>query len=238
MIISETPQHVFDLALYGDYLYFTDWVCPFGDRYGKGCIYSINKFTGGDLKLLKRKVPRPMGIIAVANDTDCTLNPCLKMNGGCQDRCNVDNNGTIVCSCFMGKELSKDLKSCEPVKMRIENTTCASDEFECKNGKCISQKLVCDSEAGDCGPDDNSDELEELCLKRQCQKDQFKCNKTGICISKSHLCDGESDCGSNDNSDEAPFQNCKMTECKANEFKCTNGECILLSYCKLVFKFT
>jgi len=232
VIISETPQHAFDLAIYGDFLYWSDWICPFGDRYGKGCIYRVNKFTGSDLKLLKRKVPRPMGIIAVANDTeDCSLNPCLEHNGQCQDRCNVDNNGTVVCSCFMGKRLSSDMKTCEIFK--VENITCAADEFKCKSGKCISQKHVCDTELGDCGPDDNSDEQGELCKAKVCQKDEFKCNKTGICISKSHVCDGDFDCshnGINDRSDEAPFQNCSLTECKPNEFRCNNGGCILLSY--------
>ena len=196
VIINETPQHPFSIAIYGDFLFWTDWVCPFGDRNGKGCIYRINKFTGSDLKLLKRKVNRPMGIIAVANDTeDCSLNPCLKMNGGCQDRCNVADNGTIYCTCFMGKQLSQDLKSCEiivVVKVKEEHASwnCSSDEFKCKNGKCIPHSFVCDQNY-DCGANDISDELDEICIKKECLKDQFKCNKTGICISKSHLCDSE-----------------------------------------------
>lgn len=209
----------------------SDWVCPYGDRYGKGCVYRVNKFNGQDLKLLKRKVPRPMGIVAVANDTaDCSLNPCLKMNGGCQERCNVADNGTIVCSCFPGKELAADLRACEPVK-EVANVTC--DGYLCKQSKkCIPQQFVCDAQPNDCGPDDNSDELDQICKKKECSKDEFKCVKTGICISKAHVCDGEPDCGLNDSSDEL---NCNATlpECKPDtEFRCANGICLRIEwYC-------
>lgn len=124
-----------------------------------------------------------MGIIAVANDTeDCSLNPCLKMNGGCQDRCNVENNGTVVCSCFMGRELGKDLKSCEIVKINVENSTCLADEFKCiKTGICLSRSNLCDFE-NDCGPNDNSDEAPfQDCKVVDCKPTEFRCANGG-CI--------------------------------------------------------
>lgn len=149
------------------------------------------------------------------------------MNGGCQERCGVENNGTIVCSCFMGKQLAKDLKSCEIVKT-FENITCSADEFKCKSsGKCISNLTICDGEV-DC-INDGSDEDMVMCLERNCTISQFKC-KTGVCIDSKLVCDGEIDC-QNDGSDEEPYRNCtNLNECKPNEFRCNNGECILTSY--------
>lgn len=152
-----------------------------------------------------------MGIIAIANDSeDCSLNPCLKMNGGCQERCGVRDNGTIDCSCFTGKQLAKDLKSCELVK-EVENITCSNDEFKCKTGKCIPNTLLCDLDI-DCPDKDGeifylsfsiqrfnfsfymTDEDVELCLKMKCKQGQFKCVKAGACIDSRLVCDGEIEC--------------------------------------------
>ena len=61
---SNWSQHPFDIAVYGDYVYWTDWMLH--------AVIRANKYTGQDVIMLRREVPRPMGIIAVANDThDC-----------------------------------------------------------------------------------------------------------------------------------------------------------------------
>lgn len=50
--------------MYGDYIFWTDWVLH--------AVIRANKYTGEDVVWLRKEVPRPMGIIAVANDTnDC-----------------------------------------------------------------------------------------------------------------------------------------------------------------------
>ena len=67
------PQHVFGLTLYGDYLYWTDWVLR--------SVIRINKYTGRDVKYMHKNIPRqPMGIVAVAEDAQ-KCESCF-VNGG------------------------------------------------------------------------------------------------------------------------------------------------------------
>jgi hypothetical protein len=73
ILAKVTPQHPFDLAVYGDYIFWTDWVLH--------AVIRANKYTGEDVVWLRKEVPRPMGIIAVANDTnDCELIATLTMD--------------------------------------------------------------------------------------------------------------------------------------------------------------
>jgi len=44
-------------------------------------VIRANKYTGEDVLWLRKEVPRPMGIIAVANDTnDCEFTAILTMH--------------------------------------------------------------------------------------------------------------------------------------------------------------
>ena len=76
---------------------------------------------------------------------------------------------------------------------------CASDRFECSNGKCIRTSFVCD---GDKKCADGSDEI--LC---ECLAEQFKCESTEQCIDVRQMCNGLKDC--TDGSDEKDC--CKLT---------------------------
>lgn len=66
MLLKSEPVHPFGLAVYGDYIFWTDWV--------RRAVLRADKYTGGDMKVLRADIPQqPMGIIAVANDTNsCT----------------------------------------------------------------------------------------------------------------------------------------------------------------------
>jgi low-density lipoprotein receptor-related protein 1 (alpha-2-macroglobulin receptor) len=68
VVVQGYPQHVFGLAVYGDYLYWTDWLLR--------AVLRASKYTGSDITYLKRNVLRqPMGIISVAEDSNnCTSN--------------------------------------------------------------------------------------------------------------------------------------------------------------------
>lgn len=63
VVLENEPVHPFGLAVYGDYIFWTDWV--------RRAVLRADKYTGGDMKVLRADIPQqPMGIVAVANDTN------------------------------------------------------------------------------------------------------------------------------------------------------------------------
>lgn len=174
-------HHIFALAVFEDYLYWTDWETKAVER--------CNKYSGQDCKRLATMVHRPMDIhvyhpyrqLPVAN------NSCAN-NGGCSTLCLLRPNGEHRCACPVNFILSPDNQSC------IAN--CTSANIVCKNTyKCIPFWWKCDGQ-DDCG--DGFDEPPN-CPKFECTPGQFQC-RNRKCILPSFLCDGTSDCG--DNSDE------------------------------------
>lgn len=67
VIVKSGPGTFLSLAVYNNYIFWSDW--------GRRAILRSNKYTGGDTKILRSDIPhQPMGIIAVANDTNsCKL---------------------------------------------------------------------------------------------------------------------------------------------------------------------
>lgn len=82
---------------------------------------------------------------------------CANHNGGCSQSCHPAPNFQVECACHEGSGLvvGSDGKTCVP-----ENSTCATDEFICANGRCLRQRWVCDLD-NDCG--DGSDEDPNMC---------------------------------------------------------------------------
>lgn len=73
VLLKNEPVHPFGLAVYGDYIFWTDWV--------RRAVLRADKYTGGDMKVLRADIPQqPMGIVAVANDTNnCTYCSAMPM---------------------------------------------------------------------------------------------------------------------------------------------------------------
>uniref|UniRef100_A0A668U5R0 EGF-like domain-containing protein n=1 Tax=Oreochromis aureus TaxID=47969 RepID=A0A668U5R0_OREAU len=206
VVLKNEPVHPFGLAVYGDYIFWTDWV--------RRAVLRAEKYTGADMKVLRADIPQqPMGIVAVANDTNsCEFSMCRINNGGCQDLCLLTSEGRVNCSCRGDRKLLED-NTCIAL-----NTTCNSiDEFECGNGDCVNYTLTCDGMAH-CK--DKSDEKQSYCANRVCKKGYRRC-VNARCVGHSSWCNGQDDCG--DNSDEL-F--CNTTLCSADQFQCKDGSCI------------
>ncbi|XP_051787046.1 low-density lipoprotein receptor-related protein 1B [Erpetoichthys calabaricus] len=209
VIVKSGPGTFFGLAVYGDFIFWSSWA--------RRAILRSNKYTGGEMKVLRGDIPhQPMGIIAVANDTNsCELSPCLVMNGGCDDLCFLTSEGRVNCSCRGERILLEDNRCV------AKNSSCnIYTEFQCGNGECINYQLTCDG-IPQCK--DKSDEKMQYCDNRECRKG-FKHCSNQRCIANSRICDGTDDCG--DNSDET---NCNNSTCNSSEFRCQDGTCIARS---------
>ncbi|XP_064646344.1 low-density lipoprotein receptor-related protein 1-like isoform X2 [Lineus longissimus] len=202
VIISVMPQHIFGMALHGDYLYWTDWVARAAVR--------ANKYDGSGTKVLRKTDRQPMGIVAFAEETNnCNLNPCHRNNGGCAGTCNVDEFGNVICNC------TKD-GSCPGMKK-----ACAWDDYRCGNGTCINIEKTCDG-VRHCL--DGGDEKVDYCRHRTCPDNYFRCSSSNKCLKWFKHCNRIDDCG--DNSDEA------VCPCPDDYFQCNNKtkHCILRSH--------
>ncbi|KAJ8320243.1 hypothetical protein KUTeg_001830 [Tegillarca granosa] len=208
VLLTDVPQHPFGLVVYGDYIYWTDWMLR--------AVVRINKYDNSARTYLRSQLDRqPMGIIAVAEDMDdCTVNPCYDNNFGCEEQC-ITKLGRGYCACGEGKILLSDGKRCGGL-----NVSCGIDQFVCHDQTaCIEYSQTCDS-IPNCL--DGSDEFEEVCERAECDLGWFTC-RNHRCVSHDARCNGENDCG--DGSDE--------TGCHCNketEFQCKTGLCIQKQY--------
>uniref|UniRef100_UPI00358E1ABB prolow-density lipoprotein receptor-related protein 1 isoform X2 n=1 Tax=Myxine glutinosa TaxID=7769 RepID=UPI00358E1ABB len=206
VILRSEPVHPFGLAVYGDFVFWTDWV--------RRAVMRASKYTGMDVQVLRGDIPQqPMGMIALANDTNsCEVSPCKVNNGGCEDLCLPTAEGHVECQC-RGDRLLVDGTRCISTQNRCSPQT----DFECNNGDCIRYHLTCDS-VPDCK--DMSDEKQFYCSNRKCKSGFRKCFN-GRCMAHDKWCDGVNDCA--DNTDEIT---CKNSTCAPDEFRCGDMTCI------------
>ena len=74
VLVKSLAEHPFDLAVYSEFLFFTDWVLQ--------AVVRINKISGEDRVIMKTNIVRPMGIIAITDTQKvCPHNPCVFNNG-------------------------------------------------------------------------------------------------------------------------------------------------------------
>lgn len=204
VLAHSTPKHPFAIAVYKNYLYWTDWVLR--------AVLRANKYSGADVVWLRKDIGRLMGIVAVQNTTqDCSANPCGILNGGCEDVCSMVG-GKVKCECTSGR-LASNGRRC------IANNQCSPGQFTCKSKDyCIPFHLTCDT-IKHCF--DGSDEDIAYCNERECPSNYFMCNNHR-CIPTNQTCDGIEHCG--DGSDEA------VCDCTHEHFKCASGQCIDLKF--------
>ncbi|XP_059178824.1 low-density lipoprotein receptor-related protein 2-like isoform X2 [Physella acuta] len=213
-LTGHTIVHPFGIAIYKEFIYYTDWRLQ--------SIIRINKRGGQEMKM-RSGIGRVMGIRIYDPSLQPlnAQNPCHLRNGDCSNFCfvvPVTEGMSLVgrhCGCPYGMKLARDQRTCEPNPEEVEVTTCASGLFQCQNGRCIPNSYRCDRD-NDCL--DKSDEMN--CPEATCPSNRFKC-ANGQCISRVWVCDGDNDCG--DMTDE---KNCSAKTCNSREFQCNNSLCI------------
>ncbi|XP_023030772.1 low-density lipoprotein receptor-related protein 1 [Drosophila willistoni] len=208
VLAHSTPKHAFAMAVYGDLLFWTDWVLH--------AVVRANKYTGTDVLFLREHVARPMGIIAVQNSSiNCDANQCKILNGLCEDVCILSKSGLATCHCTQGVLAADGRRCIAPV-----HTTCGKSQFNCHSGECIPLELTCDN-VTHCL--DGSDEARSYCIFRLCPEGHFMC-QNHRCIGQEQTCDGLQQCG--DGSDETAL----LCKCQPDQFRCGSGECIARSF--------
>ena len=70
VLSKASPQHPFDMAVHGDYLFYTDWVLH--------AVVRINKYSGEGVSWLKTDIRKPMSLVAVGTKQRkvCKEHPC------------------------------------------------------------------------------------------------------------------------------------------------------------------
>ncbi|KAF5294104.1 hypothetical protein FQR65_LT10928 [Abscondita terminalis] len=246
-----TPQHPFALAVYGDFIFWTDWILH--------AVLRVDKLTGQNVVCLT-----PSATIQCS----CTEGRILADDGRrCLSKLSSCTDDSFRCSDG----------GCVPFQLTCDSITHCSDGsdeepgycghrscplawFQCVNKRCVLGNLTCNG-VDDCG--DSSDEVNCSCS----DKDHFRC-ANGECILHNFRCDYDPDCKDAsdemgcgnyitysllnnyricfielvfiengfamekndcwDKSDEQNCQNVPLTICEANEFQCGSGECIKL----------
>ncbi|CAH2101411.1 unnamed protein product [Euphydryas editha] len=97
-----------------------------------------------------------------------------------------------------------------------------ANEFECRDGTCITADRKCDGTI-DCP--DGTDEKHYLCRKTECPDYLFRCTY-GACVDGTASCNGVSDCV--DNSDELQPKCNNNSAIIGDKFKCDDGNLVEL----------
>lgn len=121
-------------------------------------------------------------------DNSTTNSPCHPLN--------CDKNLNFICNerCYQRSLMCSPMTYCADGTDQANCThhTCNSFEFTClKSGRCIQMSWVNDGVV-DCGPDDSSDENDDIFYEKNCPEHMCE---NGDCILLSALCDGIDQCG-------------------------------------------
>lgn len=127
VLLSAAPQHPFALAIWDNYVFWTDWLV-------RG-VFKADKYTGQQPTQIKKINQRPMGIAVVAREIlECPVDLCAMNNGGCPsgDICTVQHyleGPKVVCLDHMISDLSHDLSLPASPCKHSKNGSCELDNY-------------------------------------------------------------------------------------------------------------
>lgn len=102
MVLEEILKHPYGLAIFEDYIYWSDW--------GTKSIHSCNKFTGKDHKVIAKD--RTIYAVHIYHSSKQKKTPHACERSRCSHLCLLAENNSYSCACPDGMQLGPDQLRC------------------------------------------------------------------------------------------------------------------------------